>query len=87
MRFAAAILSAVFLPANAADVWVVAGPGKEAPTFYYSGQAFAEWPANYTPAVAGSLCDCQAVMHKEDGKTYCGLVNRPLVVAACEVKR
>jgi hypothetical protein len=85
MKFAAAVLGAVFMSANAADQWVVAAPSpdaKAAPTFIViPGRPVESWPLDYALAKVGAPCGAEV-----DGDMRL-VIGRKATATRCEVKK
>ena len=85
MKFAAVVLGAVYVTAQAADQYVVAAPvqgAKKAPTFMViPGSDPSTWPLGYALADVGRPCGAQVApgMHLVQGSK--------VTAARCEVKR
>lgn len=88
MKFAAAILGAVFLSAHAAEEWTVAPPMKgadKAPTFIViPGVDPDTWPLDYPLVAVGQPCGAEATPGKPEWRLVLG---RKGVATRCEVKK
>lgn len=89
MKFAAAILGAIYLSsASAAEEWVVAQPmpgADKAPTFYViPGKDPEVWPMDYPLVKVGAPCGAEAVPTHPEWRLVLG---RKGVAVRCEVKK
>jgi hypothetical protein len=87
MKFAAAVLGAVFMSANAAEEWVVSAPmqgADKAPTFIVTGSDPGSWPLDYPLAKVGMPCGAEAVPAHPEWRLVLG---RKGVAVRCEVKK
>ena len=87
MKFAAAVLGAVFMSAHAADQWVVSAPmqgADKAPTFIVTGPNPEVWPLNYPPLEkVGTPCGAAAAPDPQ----WRLVLGRNGVAVRCEVKK
>jgi hypothetical protein len=88
MKLAAAVLGALYLPAVAADQWVVAAPAPEAkvaPTvLVIPGREPESWPLDYALAPVGAPCGAEASPDHPEWRLVLG---RNGTAVRCEVKK
>ena len=88
MKFAAVVLGAVYMTAQAADQYVVAAPSpgaKKAPTFIVIPGVDPEtWPLDYPLAKVGQPCGAEATPAHPEWRLVLG---RKGVAVRCEVKK